>query len=38
MQIRMNPRARRIVDILRNFVRGIPLIPGIVPERPQWSG
>ena len=36
VQIRMNPGACRIVDVLCDFVRGVPVTFRIVPKRAEW--
>ena len=36
--VRVDPGPRRIVDVLRYFVRSVPVAPRIVPERTQGGG
>jgi hypothetical protein len=38
MQVGMNPRSGRVVDVLRYFVRSRPISLGVMPEGEQWTG
>src|SRR5262245_15919365 len=36
MQVRVHPRTRLVLHLLRDVVRSLPVAMGVVPERSQW--